>query len=199
MNIESTICEICKRPILKHEVDDGIAYCYGCNHYFPAKRIVSRKRNEIVIPGGSDFIRYRIEQDALEVSFRWFKNYHITRFDIDNQNETGSLYGLLAYLFNRTTIKVTSQFIMIQHKPFEILPLVYYRSDLITQLYVKETDITKKLSGEIKEYGLYARFRNETEDIWLWGLKKRVLLFIEQEIERVLKISDEKIFGEETH
>ena len=47
-------------------------------------------------------------------------------------------------------------------------------------------------------YGLFGRLVTGKEELWIWGLRKRALLFIEQEVERAMGIEDQEVAGEVT-
>ena len=183
-------CTTCKRPILEHEVDEskGVGYCYGCNHYFILGELIDRKRKEIVIPNGTSFIRLRIEEESMEIVINWFKNYSLKNLILEllDQDEK-AIISFIAYLFNKTVVKVENKILEIKHKPLELLPYVYYRSSYVRQLYVK------KIGRIFKTYGLFAQLSDGNEEMLIWDLDKNILLFIEQEIERIFGIEDVKL------
>ena len=94
-------------------------------------------------------------------------------------------------IFNKTRITVDRNQLLIKHTPIEfLLPLVMYSSSYVKQLYVRKADPNYEL------YGLHALLSDGREEKLLWDLDKNVLLFIEQEIERVLGIDDIHVDGE---
>ena len=204
---EPTYCIRCKRPILDHEIDleTGIAYCYGCNYYFPLQQQSVRRRAETVIPGGASYIRLRIFEDEVRIRIRWIRNYNFRQlFFSDEQTENFILYKLLAWLINRTEIKASRRFIYIRHLPLDTLPTVFYGAYQVEGLYVKL--VPKELLARhnllvqyfVPVYGLFGRLAGGKEQLWIWGLRKRALLFIEQEVERAMGIEDQEVAGEIT-
>lgn len=191
---ERTYCSICNRPILNHDIDfeTGIAYCYGCNHHFPLHVKSTKGRDEIVIPQGTDFIRLRILRNELEISLNWRRNYQIWKALRDKTGGFPGLFITLAFLFNRTTIEVRSGYIKIDHIPFDLLPMFFWSSDSIKQLSIKPKEDEGWITESDSSIGLYAELTSGKSELLLWGLKKSTLLFIEQEIERVLKIVDKQ-------
>ena len=186
-------CKKCKRPILKHEqnLETGIVYCYGCNYYFPNSTSTNRKREEISIPNRTSHIRLRLMEDSLEIVIKWFGNYSLRYIlkEILSEKITAPV-SFLGYLFNKTIIKVDKKVLHIDHLPIDLLPMTYYQSAYVKQLYIKLVDSTAQT------YGLYALLANGEEQKLIWNLNKRTLLFIEQEIERVIGIDDVAVEGE---
>lgn len=187
-------CTKCKRPILEHEADEGegVGYCRGCNFYFLLSDKVDRKRKEIIIPNRSSYIRLTLEENSLEMTIRWFRNYSLRKFTIELLSENlSSIIYLGAYFINKTTVKVEKGVLEVKHTPFDLLPYIYYNASYVKQLYVK------KMGGWFfKTHGMYAKLSDGREEKLLWDLDKNVLLFIEQEIERIFGIEDEKVEGE---
>ena len=196
-------CIKCKRPILDHEVDknENMVYCRGCNYYFPIYKKTRRRRNESVIPIGTNYIRYRILKDELEISFNWFRNYRLDHVTLNSLfDEFTMASSILAFLINKTKIHVSKNYIRIDHKPIDVLPMVFYHANYIKQLFVKklEKNFWKGQSIFGLSYGLYVLLKNGKEELWIWDLNKKTLLFIEQEIERTLGITDIKMENEVT-
>ena len=46
------------------------------------------------------------------------------------------------------------------------------------------------------QYGLFAKLVSGEEKILMWNLEKQVLLFVEQEIERLFRIEDQEMKDE---
>ncbi|MFK8104088.1 MAG: hypothetical protein AB8G15_16260 [Saprospiraceae bacterium] len=186
-------CKKCKRPILKHEQNlaAGIVYCYGCNYYFPHLISTDRKREEISIPNRTSYIRLRLMEDSLEIVIKWFGNYSLRYIlkEILSEKITAPV-SFLGYLFNKTIIKVDKKVLRIDHLPIDLLPMTYYQSAYVKQLYIKPVDSTAQT------YGLYTLLTTGEEQKLIWNLNKRTLLFIEQEIERVIGIEDVAVEGE---
>lgn len=197
-------CEKCNRPILEHEVNnsENIVYCYGCNYYFPIEKKSNRNRNETVIPNGTNYIRYRILKDELEISLNWFRNYRLAHVILySSSNEMIKTASILAFFFNRTKIQVNKNYIRIEHRPVDLIPMVFYNAGYVKQLFVKKInqDFWIKQPTYNLAYGLYALLENGKEELWIWNLNKKTLLFIEQEIERTLGLPDIKMKNEVIH
>ena len=188
---EIVYCNICNRPVLRHDIDleTGIVYCYGCHHYFPFESKSKRSREEIVTPRGTDFIRLRILRDELEIKIKWNRNFKFWKALINDSEGFPRFFILLAALFNRTRIEVRSGYIKIDHGPIDLLPMVFYSANIIRQIHVEPVGWN---SGQNSSFGLYAELTSGKEELLIWNLKRSTLLFIEQEIERVLKIIDKK-------
>ena len=189
MKIDQIVhCTKCKRPILDHEWDrkTQLAYCFGCDLYFPISD-VSHIREEITVPNGTNTFTIRRTKNELELKIRYFRNYSF--FSLINQhglNELSMFYIPLIYLLNYTKVTVTPQFLKIENEPFDhLLPMSFYSSKIVEQLYVKPYST--------KSAGLFARITNIGEVALLWNLKQSTLMFFEQEIERILGIEDENI------
>ena len=163
----------------------GIAYCYGCNHYFPVQLTSKRNRDEIVIPEGTDFLRLRILRDELEIKIKWSRNFQFWK--ALSKKEFPGIFIAFALIFNRTVIEVKPRYIKIDHRPFDILPMAFYSSRVIKQFQVEPMGFD---SASGSSYGLYVLLSSGNKVLLLWNLKKTTLLFIEQEMERVLKIAD---------
>jgi len=182
---ENIYCNLCNRPILIQDVDfeTGVACCYGCNHFFLLEHTSNRPRKEIVIPHGTDFIRLRLLRDELEIRIRWNRNYQFWKAYDENSQGFPKLFIIAAALLNKTTIEVRSGYIKIDHGPIDLLPMTFYSAKIISQFHVESLSFDSS-------YGLYALLNTGKKVLLLWNLKKTTLLFIEQEIERVLKIAD---------
>jgi hypothetical protein len=183
-------CTRCKRPLLNREVDpeEGIGYCYGCDYYFPLASKTIIKRDETIIPSGASFIRLHLDRRELEIKIRWIKNYSLSRALLSNSEEKFTpLLSFLAFFLNRTEIQVTSHYLKIEHKPIDLLPMTFYPAGYVKQLYVKPITDNILVPDTL---GLYAVLVTGEDKLLLWNLKKRTLLFIEQEIERILEIED---------
>jgi len=186
-------CVRCKRPILEHEYNDksGLAYCFGCDYYFPLAYTLSHKREEIIVPNGTNTFYISQRKNKLEIKLKWFRNFKLTSLLKQCQDEVSFVLASMVYLFNYTHIVVSKDSIRIDNKPFDhILPMTFYSSHIVEQLYVK---LKPSKWGLIDSYCLYGRIKGVGEVALLWDLKETTLLFFEQEIERVLGIEDEDI------
>lgn len=193
-------CPKCKRPIPDPDItgDNGIVYCRGCNFYFLDIIETDRKRSEIKIPNGSSVLRLRLEENSIGIKFRWFGNYRFTQVLVDVlgdvlKEEMNSVISVLSYFINRTEVNVTEKMLTIVHKPIDLLPDTYFQRHYVKQLFVRKIDSKSKISDC---YGLYAKVSTGEERILLWNLHKNVLLFLEQEIERIFGIEDIEVEDE---
>jgi len=76
-----------------------------------------------------------------------------------------------------------------------MLPMTYYHPGYIKQLFVREYSTDLDIATR---YALYAVLQTGEERRLLYNLRKNVLLFLEQEIERLFGIEDQKVRGEVT-
>jgi hypothetical protein len=148
-----------------------------------------RRRKEVVIPKGADFIRLRILRDELEIRIKWNRNYTLGSTVTGASGGWGPFIIILATLFNKTIIEVRVDYIKIDHGPIDLLPMVFYPSRMVKQLHVSLIRDERYRDAD-SAYGLYAELKSGKKELLIWDLKKTTLLFIEQEIERVLKIVD---------
>ncbi len=163
-------------------------------YYFLRQMTTDRKREEIIIPNDASSLRLRLEENSVEIKFRWYKNYRFTKIVTDFLFEDfKGLASAFAFLFNKTKVVVNQDNIEIKHTPLKLLPNATYKSQDVKQLYVKR--IPQRMMLAI---GLYVSLKSGEEKILLWNLDDRVLLFLEQEIERVLGIEDKEVRGEIT-
>lgn len=184
-------CPKCKRyiPESDEEVRVGISYCYGCEYYFPSSEKTSRNRKEIIVPHLTSALRLRLEENSITINFRWFGNYS-TKVLLENlakHEGFGVLYSL-AILINKTRVHANDKQLIIEHKPMNLLPTTIFDKNYVEQLYVH------KLPS--MQYGLWAKVKNGEDVLLLYNLDKRVLLYLEQEIERIFGIEDKEILGE---
>jgi len=184
---EKIHCVLCKRELFHldiHEMD-GLIYCLGCNHYFPRASKVRRQREEIVIPNGTDVLRLRLERDELTVKLVWRKNYSFSEL-MDNFINV----NWFVYMMNKTIVEANPRFLRIQHKPFEAdMPLVYFATSSIKQLHVDKSRIKTEYDYYWADSLIVELHSGHVTPI-LWNLDKTSLLYLEQEIERVMKIED---------
>jgi len=176
-------CPKCKRAIPEpdEEVKSGISYCYGCHQYFPSNQKTNRNRQEIIIPHNTSVLRLRLGENSIQIIK-----------DLVEQ-ETFGLFSVFAYFFNTTYVYVNENELKIEHKPVEVLPVTYFAKHYVKQLYVKEIESSANFT---KCYGLWAEVTTEHDVLLLYNLDKRVLLYLEQEIERIFGIEDKEVYGE---
>ena len=174
-------CLKCKHKIASRHLNEEtkILFCDRCNYYFPSSISSIRKKDVIRIPNRSSNIRFWIEEDSLKIKFKWLGNYSL--IEIVNELQYYSSFPFIGYLFNKTIITVDRKVISIDHKPLDLLPMTYYESKKIKQLYVKSID------SLVVTYGLFAILENGQEIRLIWNLNQLILLFIKQEIEKVIR------------
>ncbi|MBF0122097.1 MAG: hypothetical protein HQL21_01650 [Candidatus Omnitrophica bacterium] len=108
----------------------------------------------------------------------------------------GMLYSVLAQVFNITTIKVSYDFITVRHAPLpcpgeKTIP----RGD-VKQFYSEE-DTHETKHGHGHTYAVRLLTKNEKTIDLIKGLAGRdEALFVEQQIEKFLRIQDENVSGE---
>ena len=102
----------------------------------------------------------------------------------------GILYGTIAAWFNKTYINIKQNSLTIKHKPFPAAKQFVLTKSDIKQLYTKENHHYTK-SGHSIDYSLHAITRKEANIKLLSGLpSSEEALFLEQEIEKYLRIED---------
>jgi uncharacterized membrane protein (Fun14 family) len=108
----------------------------------------------------------------------------------------GLLYGVLAGYLNKTYIRISYNTIAITHEPlpwFGAKSIV--RSD-VKQLYSKER-VSHSDHGHTHTYSVHVMTRSEKSVELVSGLfSSEEALFVENEIEKYLKIADEPVRGE---
>lgn len=108
----------------------------------------------------------------------------------------GLFYGVLAGYINKTYIRISNGSINITHRPLPWLGRKNIPRQDLKQLYSKET-IRQGKNGQYYRYYVEA-ITNKGENIRLIGNldSSEEALFIEQEIEKYLKIEDQSVRGE---
>ncbi len=105
-------------------------------------------------------------------------------------------YYLIAGYINKTVIEVNSMFLSVRHRPLPFLGNKKIQSQDIKQLYSKEM-IHRGKNGINYTYEIHAVLDNDKRIKVVSGMpRSEQALFIEQEIEKYLKIRDESIEGE---
>ncbi|NEQ24979.1 MAG: hypothetical protein F6K28_38980 [Microcoleus sp. SIO2G3] len=106
------------------------------------------------------------------------------------------MYWTLALLLNSTEVKVDRNQLTIQHGPLPGKQNLTASARDIIQIYCKEKVTYGKRSSSVK-YEVYALSRNQTRQQLITDLPSAEdAVFLEQEIERFLKIQDRPIQGE---
>ena len=105
-------------------------------------------------------------------------------------------YYVIAGYINKTIIEVNSMFLTVQHKPLPSFGAKQINTFDIKQLYSKEK-ITRGKNGVTFTYEVHAVLDNGNIIKVVAGLQKsEQALYIEQEIEKYLKIEDKAVEGE---
>jgi hypothetical protein len=110
----------------------------------------------------------------------------------------GLTYSLLRQLLNRKHFKVDEDELQVQNKPLRWPGSFTIRRDRLTQLYVTRGEAYRVNGRPVLDYRVMAKIRGEKEKILVSGLKTyEQARFIEQEIERVWQIEDQKVAKEQ--
>ena len=108
----------------------------------------------------------------------------------------GLLYGVLAGFLNKTYINISNGVVSIKHKPLPWLGQKNIPRQELKQLYTTET-IYQGKNGYSKTYSVKAiTHRGQVIQLVSDLSAKEESLFIEQEVEKYLKIEDEPVTGE---
>ncbi len=108
----------------------------------------------------------------------------------------GLTYYLIAGLVNSTTITVLNGLVKIVHGPIRVPGNREIKADALRQLYTKRI-VHHSKNGTSTSYELRAMTADERDEKLLGGLEKQEQgLYIEQEIEKFLGITDRPIRGE---
>ncbi|HNL37833.1 MAG TPA: hypothetical protein PKH43_01830, partial [Saprospiraceae bacterium] len=106
----------------------------------------------------------------------------------------GAITRASAYFFNRTKVIVTKDYLQIEHRPLDVLPGAFFSAAQIDQLSVRPILLWE--GSKRTQASLFVRLKNGEEYDILWDLETNVLLYLEQEIERLLGIEDVGVDGE---
>ncbi|MBL7804577.1 MAG: hypothetical protein JNL02_12625 [Saprospiraceae bacterium] len=190
------------------------------------KRKSSRRRKEAFLPAGAKNIRLSLFQKEMVIDVRWRKNYPISRILNIKPPESlelhqhhsrelrdtifivyaieaiytslhytiGAITRTSAYLFNRTKVIATKDYLQVEHRPIDVLPGAFFSAAQIEQLSVRPTLLWE--GSKRTQATLFVRLKNGEEYDILWDLETDVLLYLEQEIERLLGIEDVGVEGE---
>jgi hypothetical protein len=108
----------------------------------------------------------------------------------------GITYSVLAGFFNRTILDVTPEFVSVRFQPLPWIGARKLPAAEIRQLYCKEKVIHSK-NGTSLRYALYAVTADNKGVKLLSGLDNPdTAVFIEQQLERWMKIPDHPVAGE---
>ncbi len=111
----------------------------------------------------------------------------------------GMGYRLLSKFVNKTIINVNDDRIKLEHGPMKLFQKAGYniKNEDVAQLYVTEyvTNMSKN-NQPLKAFGLYLILKNGKRVQLLKDSNKETALYLEQEIERYLKIEDRPVRGE---
>lgn len=109
----------------------------------------------------------------------------------------GLMYACLVTLFNRTTIRAERGELSIRHGPLPCLRSTTLDVKSLKQIYCKEVEHRGKRGSVSHSYAVWVVKQNNVRDSLLKGFHdSQQALFIEQELERFLKIPDEAVPGE---
>lgn len=106
----------------------------------------------------------------------------------------GAITRTSAYFFNRTKVIATKDYLQVEHRPLDVLPGAFFSAAQIEQLSVLPTLLWE--GSKRTQATLFVRLKNGEEYDILWDLETDVLLYLEQEIERLLGIEDVGVEGE---
>jgi hypothetical protein len=106
-------------------------------------------------------------------------------------------YSTLAGFLNTTTIWVGLDFLEIRHHPLPWPGSKRLLAEEIEQIYCKENVSQSRNGGASYSYEVYAILRNAAKEKLLGGLNEvEQALYIEQELERYMRIQDRPVRGE---
>ncbi len=153
---------------------------------------------------GSFFIFFTIFWNAIVIPFAIFAilsgNWMMLVFlSVHLAIGLSFLYATLATFFNTTYIIVNSRAISVEHKP---LKMPFYPDRIMSVSDVDQLFIDKYVESKTNgrpnyAYGVYAHLQNKTPVKLIRGLKNPdQARYIEQEIERFLKLEDKAVEGE---
>ena len=109
------------------------------------------------------------------------------------------LYVFIANFVNKTHINISEKFLKISHKPLRFISWKEHNIplDSIEQLYVKEYQTNRTVNNvPLKAFGLFLKKKGGEELKIMEDMNKETSLYIEQEIEEFLDISNKKMIGE---
>ncbi len=212
-------------PASNIDLKGQIAKCDRCNSVFNCRDLlsgVSGNRAEIRLP---DRIRVRRDISGLNIERSWFSSriIFLTFFTVfwdgfmifwygesfRTGNYTMGLFGSLHALIglfltysvmtgfiNKTRITVIPQLLTIRHGPIPAPGNITINPAEIKQVYSMER-VSHGKHGPNYSYEMRAATRSGKDIKLLKGLEnKEQVLYIEQEIERYLRIKDEPVAGE---
>lgn len=109
----------------------------------------------------------------------------------------GLLHWTFASFFNRTQVFADPESLEIRHRPFPWFGNRKMAASDIEQLYVRKITRRQRHAQDIS-YQLRAKIRSGKDVKLLSGLKDAAQAsFIEQKLETILKIKDQKVAGED--
>jgi len=108
-------------------------------------------------------------------------------------------YLFIGNLVNKTYIKISEDALTIYHKPLKFVSWKEHNIPLasIQQLFVKEYQTNRSVNNvPLKAFGLYLKKKNEKTMKIMEDMNRETSLYVEQEIEEFLNISDKRMKGE---
>lgn len=219
-------CSLCGKEIPMSDVDlvGKIAKCNNCNNVFSFSIPAASEGERVPMGKPKDFSLER-SAAGLTIVRRWFspeiifltffclfwngfmavwfytaikqKIYVMALFgSLHGAIGLGLLYTVLAGYFNKTYIRVSRNSLTIVHRPLPWLGQKNLTQHNLRQLYSKEVAYNGK-HGYSYSYSVQAVIKSGEVIELIAGLpSKEAALFIEQEIEKYLKIEDEPVRGE---
>ncbi len=198
-------------------------HCKNCGSVFNCKdelsKVSNNMRDDIKLPDG---IKIKKDISGLNIERRWLNSkygflafftviYGFYFFDnitsptprITSPPSVQALAGVaLTYIalsgcINRTNIIVNPQLLIIKHGPIPARGNKHLNAGELKQLYSRERVGYTRNRSPNYSYELHAETKSGKDIKLLTGLEnKEQVLYIEQEIERFLRVKDEPVRGE---
>jgi hypothetical protein len=211
-------------PARNIDLNGQIAKCDHCNSVFDCKdelsKVSNNMRDEIKLPDG---IKIKRDISGLNIERRWLNSKYIflafftvlygfyffeyiqrpESYRITSPPSVQALVGVfLTYIvlsgcINKTNIIVNPQSLIIKHGPIPARGNKNINAGELKQLYSRERVSYSKKGRPDYSYEMHAETKSGKDIKLIAGLEnKEQVLYIEQEIEKFLKIKDEPVSGE---
>ncbi len=213
-------------PARNIDLNGQIAKCDHCDSVFNCKdelsKVSNNMRDDIKLPDGIKIKRYF---SGLNIERRWLNSKYVflafftilygfyffdyitsptpESYRITSPTSVQALVGVaLTYIvlsgcINKTNIIVNPQSLIIKHGPIPAWGNKNLNARDLKQLYSIERVSYSKKGRPDHSYEMHAETKSGEDIKLLNGLEnKEQILYIEQEIERFLKIKDERVIGE---
>ena len=219
-------CPLCGReiPVLDVDLLGKVARCTGCNNVFGFSVPSAVENERLPTPAPKNFKLER-SADGLTIVRKWFtpaiialtffclfwngfmvgwfytafkqRIYTMALFgSLHGAVGLGLFYAVLIGYFNKTYIRISYGSIIITHRPLPWFGQKNITKHDLKQFYSKE-EIHCGKNGYSYSYSVQALTQSGKVVELISGLSSREeALFIEQEIEKYLKIEDESVRGE---